>query len=432
MTKIKWKYEIGDRVVDYKDDGSLKRDLTIIDRKIEIRKVNSKHVNKGYFMSKIKYYKYHCNVCGWNEGWIRESDLFVKKTGCSCCCSRTTVKGVNDIATTHPHLVRYFKNKDEAFLYCACSNHCPELICPTCGTIKTKLALRTLTRHGFGCQTCSDGISYAEKFVNSFLKQLNVEYKPQLTRTTYQWCNGYRYDFWFKFNNEEYIIETHGLQHYEKQNNWNDNVEENDRIKQQLANDNGFNNEHYIVLDCRYSDLDWIKNSIINSVISHLFDLSKIDWCICHEMALKTLVRDVCEYWEKNKYIGITTVDVAKHFQISSKTIRLYLHQGNDLKWCVYNGKEELEKNGKKLEKKVIALDNNMNVIKIFDSCLEVEMASLSLLGSTVKRNTVSHTCAENDRKKEHYLKGYYFWYLEDYIKEHQDFDYTKYLDKTA
>ena len=73
------------------------RDIVIIDR--EYRK-NSKGQRR-------KWYKFKCNKCGWEEGWIEESHL-ISGRGCSCCYGKTVVKGINDIATTNPKLVKYF------------------------------------------------------------------------------------------------------------------------------------------------------------------------------------------------------------------------------------------------------------------------------------------------------------------------------------
>ena len=42
----------------------IKRDMTIIDRKVEIVKTTNKHLVDGYQMDRKKYYKYQRNVCG--------------------------------------------------------------------------------------------------------------------------------------------------------------------------------------------------------------------------------------------------------------------------------------------------------------------------------------------------------------------------------
>ena len=57
MTKLSWKYDIGDRLIDYKDDGSLKRDITIIDKRIDIKEFIDNDTEDSHYISR-KYYKY--------------------------------------------------------------------------------------------------------------------------------------------------------------------------------------------------------------------------------------------------------------------------------------------------------------------------------------------------------------------------------------
>ena len=62
-----------------------KRDMLIIDREYR----------KDYKGQNKKYYKYKCNNCGWNEGWIEESNLLHGK-GCACCRGYVVVEGIID------------------------------------------------------------------------------------------------------------------------------------------------------------------------------------------------------------------------------------------------------------------------------------------------------------------------------------------------
>ena len=73
MAEITWKLNIGDNLVDYKEDGSIHRNLTIINRKI---------VDGA---NRYKYYQCRCNLCGQETQWIRESSLIANKQGCSQC-----------------------------------------------------------------------------------------------------------------------------------------------------------------------------------------------------------------------------------------------------------------------------------------------------------------------------------------------------------
>ena len=88
------------------------------------------------------------------------------------------------------------------------------------------------------------------------------------------------------------------------------NQQENDKNKYELAINNGIKPSNYIVIDCRYSDLDFIKNNIINSRFNKIFDLSNIDWLKIGQDSEKSIVKEVCDYWcfhnEINKYTNNT------------------------------------------------------------------------------------------------------------------------------
>ena len=63
------------------------------------------------------------------------------------------------------------------------------------------------------------------------------------------------------------IIENHGEQHYIHRGTFKskslEDEQRNDVYKKTLARQNGV--IHYIVLDCRESNVSWIKKSILNS-----------------------------------------------------------------------------------------------------------------------------------------------------------------------
>lgn len=70
--KIKWKYNIGDNIVDEN------RNLTITDRYV------TEHTylkNNKEYVANIKHYKYICNICGFNDGDVLEGNLCNKKSG---------------------------------------------------------------------------------------------------------------------------------------------------------------------------------------------------------------------------------------------------------------------------------------------------------------------------------------------------------------
>ena len=190
--------------------------------------------------------------------------------------------------------------------------------------------INDLHSKGFSCPKCSikDGISFPEKFMTNVLDQLKEDgqlnyFEYQYTKVNAKWCGKYKYDFYFELNDEKYIIETHGEQHYRDVNRKGARTlyeeQENDKIKKQLALSNGI--DVYIELDCRRTDLYFVKNSIMNSELNNLFDLSSINWELCCINSRSNKVKEVCDYWHLHNEINnekIPIVDLAKIFNVST------------------------------------------------------------------------------------------------------------------
>lgn len=400
-----FKLEVGTHL---KDD---KRDLIITDREYRTSSSQKYKYNE-------KWYKYTCNKCGWTEGWAIEGAIVTQSVGCGCCCSgsKRTVVGINDLNTTDSWVFTYLINKEDIYKYSYGSDKKILVKCPDCGREKKVSVSDLCKNHSIGCP-CSDKISYPEKFFFELLRQLNIKYKYQLNKKTYEfnWCENKRYDFYFELHKEKYIIETHGLQHYKDSSNWG-NVDiqiKNDIYKEQLAKNNGV--KYYIQLDCRYSNLDYIKNSIINSEINIIFDLSKIDWLKCHEFACNNLIKIACNY--RNKNTNITTREIGEIMNLTKETIGKYLKQGALLRWCEYNPKAEShrinilnsKKIGKRQEKKVIIYKDNIG-IGVFDSLTELSNKSEELYGVNLNISKMSMVC----RGKKPQYKGFTFKFAED------------------
>lgn len=398
-----FKVEIGQT---FKDN---KRDLTIIDR--EYRPI----VRENGYIENKKWYKYKCNVCGYDEGWIVEEKLS-EGNGCSCCHGFTIVEGINDIPTTAPWMVKFFQGGyDEAKLYTEVSGQKIYPVCHDCGRIKNKsITISTIYRdHSIGC-ICSDSISYSEKIMYSVLEQIGLDFITQLNKTTFKWCQEYRYDFYFKYNDESYIIETHGIQHYKnsKRGRTLEKEQENDKIKYNLAIKNGIKKDNYIVINCRTSGLEWIKNNVLkNKELNELFNLSKIDWLKCEEFALSNLVKQVCDLKKDNSELTIT--DIVNITKLSRSTIWRYLKKGTKLGWCNYNPKEEMDKNNKNtgiqikniLSKPVEMFKDNISQ-GIFLSARELSTQSEHLFNIKLDNSSIGRAC-----KSHKTYKGYEFKY---------------------
>lgn len=263
--------------------------------------------------------------------------------GCPYCANQKVLKGYNDIATTHPHLIEYFNDIEDAYTRTYSSSKKVELKCPNCGHTKA-MQIKELTHQGFSCDLCSDGISYPEKLMASILTKLNIEFIKQMSYDSGE----HRYDFYLPQYNT--ILETHGGQHY---TGWNKKEEDllqqqgNDRYKRELAISNGILNENYHEVDCRYSTLEWCKPNVEKALTSYVdtSSLTDKDWKEADIQAQKSLKVEVCKYWKENKEVNseLTTQQVAEVFGVSRSTVIKYLKWGNTNGLCVYDGQEETE-----------------------------------------------------------------------------------------
>ena len=243
--------------------------------------------------------------------------------------------------------------------------------CSNCGNIIKHKKINDVNKYGLSCPKCSDGISMPEKTMFNILQQLNIDFTYQLSKKKFDWCNDYRYDFYFELNNKKYIIEMDGkLGHGNEDNHMNGQTKEEskaiDDYKDKLADKHEI---EVIRIDCKKSELEYIKNNILKSKINKLFDLKEIDWLDCYKFSCSSFMKKACDTWNKYEY---STMQIGKILNLSESTIRNYLKQGNKLNWCNYNPKEIQKQNGKNFGHKgmkVICLNNK----KIFNSISEAK-----------------------------------------------------------
>ena len=337
--------------------------------------------------------------CGYRYG-VRPNNL-LNGNGCPVCSGKTAKLGINTMWDTDRWMVDLGVSEEDAKKYSSKSHKKITVKCPDCERKKTILINQIYNSKSIGC-SCGDGKSYPEKFMFNLLEQLGLEFETEYKP---KWIDNKRYDFYIK--KYDCIIETHGLQHYEygfKVIGGRELQEEqqNDKFKKETALANGI--KHYIELDCRESNLEWIKNSILKSELANLYDLSNINWTSCAEFSNKNIVKEMCEYWN-NKRSNETTGDLAKVFKLSITTIRNYLKKGNKLGWCMYDGKEERFISGGKQVK----IFKNEKSLGIFKSCSELERQSEKLFGVKLLHSAVSRVCSNKTSQ----YKGFTFKYVD-------------------
>jgi len=416
-----FKIEIGTR---FQDD---KRDIVITTR----AKFKDKN---GHWR---KYYKYKCYKCrfecgeNWSikekihkdELWILESDL-IKGTNCSCCGgNRIVVKDINSIYYTDKWIISYI-GEECAKIHKHGSNEKVQVTCPDCGRVKVKnMSIDTIyNNHSIGC-SCGDGYSYGHKYIYKLLTQLNQKF---IDNQTFDWCKFYNtykqkevsgeYDF--VLENINLIIEMDGGFH-RKDNNMSGQTKEESKFlddeKDRLASEYG-----YKVV--RISDEGDIKQNILDSDLSKLFDISNIDWLKCEAFALSNRVKEACLLKGNNP--TFTTGDIAKIMNIHCKTICEWLKKGNDLDWCYYNAKEELNKIGKQNGKTnrsipIKMFDINMKLIMMFFNSNECSEQSEQLFKIKLCKSDIRKVCLGTQNE----YKGYIF---ENTTKE----EYQKWIEQ--
>ena len=326
-------YNIGQRIKDEK------RDFIITDRKKDRDK-------NGHMW---RYYKIKCNKCGFDcgehyfageyikEKWIEENSIKCG-TGCACCANKICVTGINDMWTTNPKIAKLLANESDGCKYTFRSGAHLDFKCPDCGLVLNK-SLANVVKYGKVTCNCSDNITYPEKFTFALLKQLELDFIWQYTKTKAKWAGKYKYDFYFKLDDEEYIIEVHGGQHYNNtfkcSKKTTEDIQSNDLDKYELAITNGIKPENYIVIDFRESTLEWGKLNILNSKLNGIFNLTHVDWNKIAIYACSNVYKDICLEWD-----GIKNKDsyniLCDKFKCSITMIRTALRMGNSCGWCVY------------------------------------------------------------------------------------------------
>ena len=292
----------------------------------QIRETKQKTNSQGYIVNEgFKYYKCYCKICK-QYFIIKEStikrNLSKNRPICKFCNNKLGTR--TPIGIEHPEFIMLFKNPEDAFRLSSNSAEYVELVCPICGEICRKQVCSILKNGGtVYCEKCSYKKYYPERLVKYFLKQLKIQFIEQFAKGDADWCNSKRYDFYFELNEEKYIIETHGNQHYEgnKKSCWTclKDIQANDKYKYDLAIENGIKSENYIVLDCRKSELEWIKNSILNSRLNEVFNLDNFDWdkieLKARENNLTKIAKDM---WDN----GATYEQIEKRLGLSKQPCR--------------------------------------------------------------------------------------------------------------
>lgn len=274
--------------------------------------------------------EFFCHKC--NQKFIKNWHSSKQYKGCPICHMRKVIPGVNDVATSHPWVVKYLKDKSLGNKLSHGSTKSVEVICPKCGSL-SRMQMLNLSYQGYTCHVCNDGISFPNKFSRALLKRLPVEnvqyeYSPK-------WISPKRFDNYFEYKGYGYVLEMDGGFHYI------DNTYSGESVKR--AKDIDFRKElsatfhgiEVIRIDCRSLDYNSIAVEFRKSKLNELFDLDSIDWKECAIEASKSKLLSACDMYKEHKPIN----DIVAELGINRHTVRRYLIEGSKLGIIVYNPK---------------------------------------------------------------------------------------------
>lgn len=272
--------------------------------------------------------------------------------GCPYCAGNATLKGYNDLWTTNPEMAQMLKDPSVGYEISRGSHREVDWICPNCETLKTSSPKQVYT-YGLACSKCSDGISYPNRFIVALLSQLDIEsFQPEWSP---EWIGRYRYDVYFIYNNQEYIVEMDGgIGHGEL--DFITRGQDVEGMKRDIVKDNqaALHDIILIRIDCKYEKRDihyrfeYIKNSILNSKLSKIFDLSNIDWEQCNKDATKSLHMVAAKQYDNGKSIR----EISKELHIHYSTVYNWLKRMGNEGLCSYKpiqGAMSHQKNRNKL-----------------------------------------------------------------------------------
>ena len=319
--------------------------------------------------------KLKCKIhdCEWEQTLANFEDNPI----CPLCNINTSrlITGINDVYSLRPDLLKYFKNKKDAKKIRPYSKEKVKLKCPDCGYEK-EISMCTLSEYGFSCPVCKDGVSYPNKVLRSLLSLLNIDYELEKNFT---WSKSYKYDGYVKTKSNNILIEMDGEYHskecfYFKSGS---QVKERDKEKEKIARENGF---VLIRIDCSKSDFAFIKDNILKSDLVNYIDLTQINWKECAQKAENSLVKEVCEYY--NKHFNMSLREMAKELRLDRGTLSKYLKRGYEAGFCKINPKRVGP------SKIVCVLDKNGKILKSYISvrvCFSMMSKDLGILGITIK-----------------------------------------------
>lgn len=362
-----------------------------------------------------------CKRCGYGENgeWTPSPNNLLRGVKCPVCLGKAIgppPNYQNSIwASQHRQYFARYMTEEQMKQCMPHSNKKVEMVCPDCGETNYVQPNNVLSE-GFSC-ICGDGFSYPNKFIYSFIKQCPMHNIMREWSPIWLVVDGKqrRFDIYFEFHSEKYVIEADGdLGHGNRTYKSRKSDVDGKRIDEQKDVRAVRHNVKVIRIDCRRSDGLYIQNSIKNSILKDIFDLTLINWVQCDEFSQKNIVKVVCDYYKTHP--EMSTSDIAKVFDIGRATVLRYLKSGTKIGWCLYDVIDGRNKTYAKTRG-----INNRSVRAVF--CVEEGVIYGSIMSAVRKfANKGVRLCGSNVSAccmgKHKTVGGYHWYYLYDYTKE--------------
>lgn len=282
-----------------------------------------------------------------------------KNTHCPICSNNQILIGYNDLWTTHPELAELLLNPEDGYKYSFGSNVLVDWKCLTCGNITLDRSIVHTKNLGLPCPNCSDSFKMPEKIMYNTLKQLEIS---TISQKSFSWSDNKIYDFYFTHNNLNIIIETHGKQHYEETRRKGARTlkeeQANDQYKYKLAMENGI--DKYIVIDCRKSEFDFIKNNIIHSELAEIFDLSNVDWEEINYNSQKSINVEILRLWNEE---DLCCREISAIVNLNEDAVSRILRNYHELGKCEYDSFRGIKKHGLKKTNVIYQFTRDMELV---------------------------------------------------------------------
>ena len=299
-----------------------------IDHKLKQYGINHGFVVLDEYINAKTHIK--CECIKHHHVFYKTSNNLMRSKGCPVCINNEWTARMNKrldcVWDTHPDIAKHLKNAQDGYMYSHGSGKEFIFICPICGN-EILSTMNYATTRGLICKVCSNGKSYPNKIMYNLLTQLDIDF---ISEYSDDWTNGKIYDFYFCANGQKYIIEMDGAFHYNTALSSYTLQKDIDDYKDSLAEQQ---NICLIRIDCNYPDVnhrfEYIRNNILNSKLSSIFDLSIINFNDCDYYANLPVTIILSNAWNN----GIRTLeDLSKLIGYNKDATSILLKRASDFK----------------------------------------------------------------------------------------------------